>query len=109
MREPTPTDWVPQSKPIWFVELGCPAVDKGANAPNPFVDVKSAESALLPYSTGARDDLVQRRVLDAYLTHWNGDSEANPISSINGKPMIEEMMLWAWDSRPHPARAKRKC
>ena len=28
----------PQSKPIWFTELGCPAVDKGANQPNVFVD-----------------------------------------------------------------------
>ena len=25
-----PTAWVPESKPIWFTELGCPAVDKGA-------------------------------------------------------------------------------
>src|SRR5271166_1325578 len=23
------TAWVPQSKPIWFTELGCPSVDKG--------------------------------------------------------------------------------
>ncbi len=61
------------------------------------------ESALPPYSIGARDDLIQRRVLDAYLTHWDGESDANPISSITGKPMIEEMMLWAWDARPHPA------
>src|SRR5690606_23366341 len=30
----TPTDWVPGLKPIRFTELGCPAVDKGANEPN---------------------------------------------------------------------------
>src|SRR6185312_16666150 len=36
----TPTDWAPQSKPIWFCELGCPAVEKGANQPNVFVDAK---------------------------------------------------------------------
>ena len=40
----TPTAWVPQSKPFWFTELGCPAVDKGANQPNVFVDPKSSES-----------------------------------------------------------------
>ncbi|WP_348533600.1 glycoside hydrolase TIM-barrel-like domain-containing protein [Hyphomicrobium sp. CS1GBMeth3] len=36
----TPTAWVPQSKPFWFMEIGCPAVDKGANQPNVFVDPK---------------------------------------------------------------------
>ncbi len=40
----TPTGWVPQSKPIWFTEVGCPAVDKGANQPNVFIDPKSSES-----------------------------------------------------------------
>ena len=34
----SPTGWVPQSKPIWFTELGCPAVDKGSNQPNVFID-----------------------------------------------------------------------
>ena len=37
----TPTAWVPQSKPIWFTEIGCPAVDQGANQPNVFLDPKS--------------------------------------------------------------------
>src|SRR4029079_9346298 len=44
----TPTVWVPQSKPIWFTELGCPAVDKGTNQPNVFHDPKSSES-FFPY------------------------------------------------------------
>jgi hypothetical protein len=30
----SPTSWVPKSKPIWFTELGCPSVNKGANQPN---------------------------------------------------------------------------
>ena len=50
VQSPTPTGWVPQSKPIWFTELGCPAVDKGANQPNVFVDPKSSESDLPHYS-----------------------------------------------------------
>nr|WP_158877399.1 glycoside hydrolase TIM-barrel-like domain-containing protein [Antarcticirhabdus aurantiaca] len=29
-----PTAWVPGMKPIWFTELGCPAIDKGPNQPN---------------------------------------------------------------------------
>jgi uncharacterized protein (TIGR02217 family) len=32
----SPTSWTPESKPIWFTELGCPAVDKGSNQPNVF-------------------------------------------------------------------------
>jgi len=101
VRALTPTAWTPESKPIWFVELGCAAINNAANQPNVFIDPKSSESAAPRFSNGARDDLIQRRVLDAYLGYWGGD--ANPISSLTGKPMIEEMMLWAWDARPYPA------
>jgi hypothetical protein len=41
----TPTAWIPQSKPIRFTELGCPAIDRGTNQPNVFFDPKSSESA----------------------------------------------------------------
>lgn len=91
MRNAAPTDWVPRSKPFWFVELGCPAIDKGGNAPNLFIDPKSAESGLPPFSNGARDDLIQRRVLEAYLSYWQGD------------PMLAQSFVWTWDARPHPA------
>ncbi|MBL8548376.1 MAG: glycoside hydrolase/phage tail family protein [Hyphomonadaceae bacterium] len=89
----TPTDWLPESKPIWFTEIGCPAIDKGANAPNLFFDPKSAESAAPPFSSGARDDLIQRRTLEAYLTHWDGEGPVDPSG----------MFVWAWDARPYPA------
>ena len=55
------TAWTPRMKPVWFTELGCPAVDKGANQPNVFVDTKSAESSLPYFSCGARADSMQRR------------------------------------------------
>ena len=42
VRETTPTGWIPQSKPIWFTELGCAAIDKGTNQPNKFLDPKSS-------------------------------------------------------------------
>lgn len=103
VRAALPTAWVAQSKPIWFTELGCPAVDKGANAPNLFLDGKSSESALPPFSSGARDDLIQRRVLDAYLQHWDRDGGHNPVSIVTGDPMLQRAFLWAWDARPHPA------
>lgn len=102
VRAAAPTAWVPQSKPVWFIELGCPAIDKGANAPNLFIDDKSSESAPPPFSSGVRDDLIQRRTLDEYLRYWDKAGANNPASAITGKPMIEKMFLWCWDARPHP-------
>ncbi|MBL8545638.1 MAG: glycoside hydrolase/phage tail family protein [Hyphomonadaceae bacterium] len=106
VRSATPTAWTPQSKPIWLMELGCAAIDKASNQPNVFVDPKSSETATPYFSSGERDDLIQRRVLDAYLEYWGGD--ANPVSSLTGAPMIEEIMVWAWDARPHPAFPARR-
>jgi hypothetical protein len=108
VRDATPTAWVAESKPIWFIEFGCPAVDKGSNAPNFFIDDKSSESALPPFSSGARDDLIQRRTLEAYLSYWDAEGDNNPLSSITGKPMIETTFAWAWDARPYPAFPARR-
>ena len=106
----TATAWVPQSKPIWFTEVGCPTVDKGANQPNVFVDPKSSENALPYYSRGSRDDLVQRRYLRAFIEAFDPASPGyvtglNPISTIYGGRMVdvERIHLYAWDARPYPA------
>lgn len=61
----TPTSWVLQSKPVWFTELGCPAIDRGTNQPNVFVDPKSSENASPWFSRGWRDDAIQRAYLEA--------------------------------------------
>lgn len=108
VRSAAPTAWVPRSKPIWFTELGCPAVDKGANQPNVFVDPKSSESGLPYFSTGARDDAMQRRFLQAVLTHWS-DPARNPVSPIYGGPMVEPeaIHVWTWDARPWPEFPQR--
>ncbi|MBI1261408.1 MAG: hypothetical protein GC184_06760 [Rhizobiales bacterium] len=105
-----PTDWVAQGKPIWFTELGCPAIDKGTNAPNLFLDPKSAESALPPYSTGARDDYLQRCFIEAQSDVWDPasahfDAAKNPVSIVYGGRMVEASRLfyWTWDARPYPA------
>lgn len=100
-RSATPTAWVPKSKPIRLTEFGCPAVDKGANAPNLFIDPKSSESFLPPYSTGERDDFGQRRYLETVLA-WLEEPAANPVSPIYGGPMIEAASAWCWDARPFP-------
>ncbi|WP_241736145.1 glycoside hydrolase TIM-barrel-like domain-containing protein [Caulobacter sp. RHG1] len=101
VRAATPTVWVPKSKPIRLTEFGCPAVDKGANAPNLFVDPKSSESFLPPYSTGERDDFGQRRYLETVLA-WLEEPDANPVSPLYGGPMIEAASAWCWDARPFP-------
>lgn len=100
-----PTAWTPQAKPIWLIELGCPAIDKGANQPNLFLDPKSAESAPPFASTGAPDDLIQRRTLEAYLDYWAPEHGRNPISGVYGGPMVapDGVHLWCWDARPFPA------
>jgi hypothetical protein len=103
----SPTAWVPQGKPIWFTEIGCPAVDKGANEPNLFPDPKSSESGAPHYSAGTRDDLIQRRFLQAVLGAFDpafGNAELNPISPIYGGRMIapNTIHVWSWDARPFP-------
>ncbi|WP_350333390.1 baseplate multidomain protein megatron [Coralliovum pocilloporae] len=99
-----PTAWQPRSKPIWFTELGVPAVDKGGNQPNVFPDPKSSESRRPYFSSGARDDLIQRRALEASLTWW-GDEANNPVSPETSRQMIDldACFLWTWDARPFPA------
>ncbi|SFV39182.1 baseplate multidomain protein megatron [Hyphomicrobium facile] len=104
------TAWVPQSKPFWFMEIGCPAVDNGANQPNVFVDPKSSESALPYYSRGLRDDLMQARhrqaLTDAFDWTKPGYVEGrNPVSAINGTRMVDldRVHVYCWDARPYPA------
>ena len=103
VRSASPTAWVPQSKPVRLIEFGCPAVDKGANSPNLFVDAKSAESALPPFSNGARDDLGQRRAIEAVLSAF-ADPRNNPQSTVYGGPMVaaDSLHVWCWDARPYP-------
>mgnify|MGYP001556110654 CR=1 FL=1 len=97
----SPTAWVPQGKPLWFCELGCPAIDKGANEPNVFFDPKSSESAAPHYSNGERDDLIQRLFLQAHLAFWS-DEANNPVSTVYGGPMLARSFVWCWDARPFP-------
>ncbi len=110
VRSATATAWVPESKPIQFTELGCGAVDKGANLPSAFADAKSSEDARPWFSNGQPDALMQRQFLRAHLRHWQpgapGFADAgNPVSSIYGGRMVdpERIALWTWDARPYPS------
>lgn len=103
VRQGVPTAWVPCSKPIWFTELGCAAIDKGTNEPNRFLDPKSSESQLPYGSNGQRDDLIQMQYLRAMFGFW-GEECNNPISPLYGGPMVDmaRAHVWAWDARPYP-------
>ena len=101
----TPTGWVPHSKPIWFTELGCPAVDKGANQPNVFPDRKSSAAALPWFSDGGRDDLVAESV---FARPWRTLVASAEQSGLAGLwrarwSICANTALWAWDARPYPA------
>jgi hypothetical protein len=78
----TPTAWVPQSKPIWFTELGCPAIDRGTNQPNVFFDPKSSESFTPYFSRGWRDDAIQRAYLEATYLFWGTRRTTRPPRSM---------------------------
>jgi hypothetical protein len=105
---PTPTAWLPQGKPIWLTEIGCPAVDKGSNQPSVFPDPKSSEGAYPYFSNGRRDDLIQRRYLECVLTAFDpalgADAQSNPVSTVYDGRMVDPsgLHLWTWDARPYP-------
>ncbi|WP_050929406.1 baseplate multidomain protein megatron [Aestuariivita boseongensis] len=103
VRSQTPTAWEPRSKPIWFTELGCGAVDKGTNQPNKFLDPKSSESSLPLYSNGQRDDFIQAQYLRAMYEYW-GMAENNPEADLYAGRMVDmaNAYVWAWDTRPFP-------
>ena len=101
VRNAAATGYVPQGKPVWFTEFGCPAIDKGSNQPNVFYDPKSSESFFPYFSTGTKDDAIQRAYLETTLAYWRDHA---PASAVYGGPMVEaaNMYAWAWDARPYP-------
>ncbi|MEM1376206.1 MAG: glycoside hydrolase TIM-barrel-like domain-containing protein, partial [Pseudomonadota bacterium] len=61
----TPTEWVPRSKKIWLMEVGCSALRGGARQPNLFPDSKSSENARPDGVSGALSDAEQRALINA--------------------------------------------
>lgn len=82
------TAWVPESKKIWFTEVGYPSLDGAANQPNVFYDPNSTESGFPYHSRGRIDFRAQRQCLTGTMLKWNDSS------------MIENMFVWTWDARP---------
>ncbi|MTH33902.1 host specificity protein [Paracoccus limosus] len=102
------TAWVPRSKPIWFTEMGCAALDKATNQPNKFLDAMSSESVLPHFSDGRRDDPLQAAYIRAITEYW-GDARNNPAREALGRIPAGRMIdmarahVWCWDARPYPA------
>ena len=97
------TGWIPRSKPIWFTEIGCPAIDKGTNQPNVFLDPKSAESEMPYFSTGARDDFIQTQYLRATYEYWSDEGNNPSVEEYAGRMVeMKRAHVWAWDARPWP-------
>jgi hypothetical protein len=110
VEQAAPTAWVPGSKPIWLLELGCPAVDRAGNGPNVFPDPKSSTTGVPPASRGVRDDLTPARLLTAALDRLDPAAPdfaavANPPAALYAGRMVDpaRIYLWAWDARPFPA------
>lgn len=110
IEEASATDWVPEQKPIWLLEVGCPALNFGSNQPNVFVDPKSSESAVPYHSDSSRDDYIQRRYITAINHHFSPDSDGfsetnNPQSAVYEGRMVppDRIYVYTWDARPFPA------
>jgi hypothetical protein len=98
----SPTAWTPYSKPIWFTEFGCPAVDKGTNQPNVFYDPKSSESTFPYFSRGVRDDFIARVYQEVMLKYWRDSTPVQPGVPTNKMLQTKDMYIWTWDARPYP-------
>lgn len=103
------TPWVPNSKPVIFLEYGFPACDRATNQPNLFYSASSTESGT-PYwsiwdsvSGGTiaprRDDTLFGLALNAIYDYWPANNQ-----TVAGVKMIETTFgcAWNWDARPFP-------
>ncbi|RJL04941.1 baseplate multidomain protein megatron [Paracoccus siganidrum] len=108
VRSQQATGWVPGSKPVWFTEIGCAALDKATNQPNKFLDAMSSESTLPWYSEGRRNDALQAAYVRAVVAHWD-DPKNNPPMAGGGR-MVDTARshVWCWDARPYPAFPNRR-
>ena len=98
-------------KPIWLTEIGCPAVDKGANAAERLPRSEVVANPACRHSrAAARDDLIQARDLEAILSRFDPALRGYPAGAQSRsrrlrRPMVDpgHVFVWAWDARPFPA------
>ena len=87
------TGWTANAKKVSITAFGCNAVDKGTNAPRGVTLNPPSGILLPPFSSGRRDDNVQKSAIEAQLAHW----DALPSSFFSGI-----LALDYWDARPFP-------
>ena len=92
----TPTAWIPRSKPIWFTEVGCPAVDKGANQPSVFPDPKSSENHAAVF--------FQRRARRSHPTPHAGSLPRRVRSGLRRRRCAQSGLAALW--RAHGRRLR---
>jgi hypothetical protein len=105
------TEWVPNSKPVMFLEYGIPSCDKGTNQPNVFFAPASVES-FTPYWSAwegsvdggylpVRDDTISTLALEAFYQYWLAGANNE---RVGGVVMLETAFCcaWNWDARPFP-------
>lgn len=89
----TQTEWIPNAKKIFFMEIGCPSVDSGGTEPNLFFDPHAVQggiprgSRLLPsigtqcrYMRSFCDHARQGNIPVFGFSVWQGDSR--PLSML---------------------------
>ena len=84
------TEWIPQSKKIWFTEYGFASVDGTSNEPNKFYDNSSIDGGFPRFSSGRIDYFAQRKAIQATEEKWKNSD------------MVERKFVWCWDARPYP-------
>lgn len=85
------TSWIPESKEIWFTELGFASVNATAVQPNIFVDPTSSEGGYPRGSTQETSFAAQAVALDASLDY------------LSSQEWMGNIFVWTWDARPFPA------
>lgn len=84
------TEWIPESKKIWFTEYGFSSVDGTSNESNRFYDPESFDGGFPRFSEGRADYFVQRQALQVTEEKWKNSD------------MIERKFVWCYDARPYP-------
>lgn len=91
--------WGANVKRFVFPKFGVPCVDLGTNQPHVLYDSKSIESAFPFYSSGNRDDYIQRVYFESMLTYWRDNAPTVGIVKLIDP---SEMYAYTWDTRPYP-------
>jgi hypothetical protein len=86
----TQTEWIPESKKIWFTEYGFASIDGTSNEPNRFYDPACSDGGFPRFSDGKVDNFAQKQALQATEEKWKNSN------------MIERKFVWCWDARPYP-------